>query len=245
VVTVGALEIVDDLRAAQWMIERPHGFGENVGSLVPAVFDAYARVFHPAAIGGVTVSWADVARANHKLAHPQMQFNRLIGCASRYTPGYRARQSAVVDEAPSVGTLPADVAASLIRTLARHTAAVDHCWFAVWDGWGGIDLAFDDLPTFQLPGRAYYLARGPLTAAAQSVQSPSLGHQSANLWWPEDQAWCVATEIDLDSTYLGASEACIEQLLADSELEVARLDRTARVAADSDTLNPASEPPPA
>lgn len=52
----------------------------------------------------------------------------------------------------------------------------------------------------------------------------------------------VATEIDLDSTYVGGSEACIEELLANSELEVARLDVAAGVTADSDTLNPAAAP---
>lgn len=46
-----------------------------------------------------------------------------------------------------------------------------------------------------------------------------------------DHAWCVATEIDLDSTYVGGSEACIEELLANSELEVARLDVAADVTA--------------
>ena len=52
----------------------------------------------------------------------------------------------------------------------------------------------------------------------------------------------MATEIDLDSTYVGASEACIEELLANSELEVARLDVAAGVTADSDTLNSAAAP---
>jgi hypothetical protein len=244
VVGIGALEAVDDLRPARWLIENVRGFAENVGSLVPAVFDDYARVFHPAALGEAAVSWAEIARANGKLAHPQMQFTRFTGYASRYDRGYRARQSGVFDEAPAVGTLAPDVAACLTRTLARHTTAVDYCWFAVWDGWGNLNPEFYDRPTFQLPSRNYHLARGPLTAAAQSVGSVPYSHLSANLWWPQDHAWCVATEIDLDSTYLGASEACIEELLANPELEVARLDPTAGVTADSDTLNPASESPP-
>jgi hypothetical protein len=57
------------------------------------------------------------------------------------------------------------------------------------------------------------------------------------LWWPEDHAWCVATEIDLDSTYLGASLACVEELLANTELEAMPLDVTAGITADSDPLN--------
>jgi hypothetical protein len=65
---------------------------------------------------------------------------------------------------------------------------------------------------------------------------------SCNLWWPDDHAWCVATEIDLDSTYVGASEACIEELLANSKLELARLNLAAGITADSDTLNLAVAP---
>ncbi|MGO9155778.1 hypothetical protein [Mycobacterium sp.] len=100
---------------------------------------------------------------------------------------------------------------------------------------------FSDQPTFQLPNRNYHLARGPVAAVAHSVSS-RLMSQSCNLWWPEDHAWCVATEIDLDSTYIGASEVCIEELLANPDLDAVPLSLTAGITADSDTLNPVSEP---
>jgi len=38
---------------------------------------------------------------------------------------------------------------------------------------------------------------------------------SAHPWWSEDHAWCVATDIDLMTTYLGASAACVDAVLAD------------------------------
>ncbi|WP_255397868.1 hypothetical protein [Mycobacterium sp. 1465703.0] len=41
----------------------------------------------------------------------------------------------------------------------------------------------------------------------------------------------MAAEIDLDSTCLGASQACIEELAANSELEVMPLSVTAGVTA--------------
>jgi len=46
-------------------------------------------------------------------------------------------------------------------------------------------------------------------------------HQSANLWFPADQSWCVATEIDLAWTYIGGSRRCVASILADSRLETA------------------------
>jgi hypothetical protein len=239
VVAVGALDVVDDFRPARWLTESVCSFADNVGSLVPDTFAAYARVFHPAYNGGDLVSWAQIARANRKIVHPQMQFTRLIGYASRYVSGYRDKQPGLFDEVPAVGTLPPDTAASLAHTLARHTTTTDHCWFALWHGRGALDQAFHNQPTFPLPKRDYHLAHGPLAAADQSVGTHPFPHLSANLWWPDDHAWCVATEIDLDSTYVGASEACIEELVANSELEVVPLDVTAGITADSDTLNPA------
>ena len=244
VVPVGALVVVDDVRPARWLTDSLGSFAENVGSLVPATFGACARVFHPAyrhdGAKRRFVGWAEIARANRRIVHPQMQFARLIGYASRYSSGYSDRQPGVFDEAPAVGTLPPDAASSLARTLAMHTTATGHCWFAVWDGRADLDHAFHDRPTFQLPQRNYHLAHGPLAAAAQSVGVHPGRHLSCNLWWPDDHAWCVATEIDLDSTYLGASEACIKELLANSELEVVPLSPSAGITADSDTLNPAA-----
>jgi hypothetical protein len=202
----------------------------------------YARVFHPAYDGGELVSWSQIARANRKLVHPQMQFTRLIGYRSRYSLEYMPRQSGVFDEAPAAGTLPPDVAASVVRTLARHTTVAVHCWFAVWDGWGDLYDAFQGQPTFHLPSRDYHLAHGLLGAAIQSVGRPPWSHRSCNLWWPDDHAWCVATDIDLDSTYIGGSQACIEELLANPELEVMALDASAGVTAGSDLLNAACPP---
>ena len=87
-------------------------------------------------------------------------------------------------DSPASSTKPqrlgaaADVAALLVRTLARHTTSADDCWFAVSEGWGALDDAFRGQPTFGLPNRNYHLASGPLAAASQSVSSWHL-HQSS------------------------------------------------------------------
>ncbi|WP_231608505.1 hypothetical protein [Mycobacterium shottsii] len=44
---MGGLEVVDDLGSARWLTESMRSFAENVGSVVPDTFAAYARVFHP------------------------------------------------------------------------------------------------------------------------------------------------------------------------------------------------------
>jgi hypothetical protein len=60
-VAIGAFVVVDDLRPARWLTESINSFAESVGSLMPATFSAYARVFHPAYEGGDSVSWAQIA----------------------------------------------------------------------------------------------------------------------------------------------------------------------------------------
>ena len=47
----------------------------------------------------------------------------------------------------------------------------------------------------QLPAREYVLFVGPLAGLPSLMEAQ--GGRSPNLWWPEDRAWCVATEIDL------------------------------------------------
>ena len=43
--------------------------------------------------------------------------------------------------------------------------------------------------------------------------------QTANLCWPADQAWCVASGFDLAWSYVGGPAGLIEQVLADERIE--------------------------
>lgn len=63
-------------------------------------------------------------------------------------------------------------------------------------------------------------------------------YQSANLWWPDDRAWCVHTEIDFNTTYLAGSQRLVDALLSSKKLEVYQVEPTDKIAYDSDTLNP-------
>ena len=58
-----------------------------------------------------------------------------------------------------------------------------------------------------------------------------------NLWWPDDHAWCVASEIDLAYTYVGGSRKLIEQVLELPALESLPCEITDRVTYDSDRIN--------
>jgi len=90
-------------------------------------------------------------------------------------------------------------------------------------------------PRVRLPERSYLLLEGPLDAAGELGMS--IFPQSPNLFWPDDHAWCVATEIDLDSTYLGGSSALVRDVLADERLEALPMSVADPVWITSDEIN--------
>lgn len=222
--------------AAAWLTERIVTFGESVLSVVPSGFEAYARVFHPPSPGGsfanlqpgqVPLRWAEVAESMGTTAHRAMQWPSLIGTAMSYGDP-RVKVHPGVE--PTTGSLPLPVARVVIEVLRGHTRTPKRCWFAAWEGWGGLADFVRSAPVFDVPHRSYLLLAGPIETVLESVVDPPSTvveqglpwphYQSPNLWWPEDRAWCVATEIDFQSTYVGASRTCIDRLLADDRLEI-------------------------
>ena len=209
--------------------------------ILPVAFPAYARVLHPAiryaGDDDVEVPWAEVADANATLAHPLMQWTGITG---GWEFVHEDDQSPLWDDSPAEGHLPVTVAARLIEVLRRHTTAPDDCWFGMWRGFGWYGQSDVPVPAPSGPtllGREHLLLRGPIDLATANT-APEPAEQSANLWWPADRAWCVVTDIDLMSTYVGGSAACIADLLAAPDLEVVPAAFGDRVDLGADDVNP-------
>ncbi len=233
-------------------------FGDTVLSVVPGGFAAYARIFHPPVPGGSfanlkpgesPLSWAAVAESRGTTAHKAMQWPSLIGT---YLGAGDPRAMDHPGIEPDMGSLPLAVSQVVMEVLERETNTPDDCWFAVWEGWGFRAEDFvSNAPTFVLPHRSYFLLQGPIEAVLESVEDPPLEvvargldwphHRSPNLWWPEDRAWCVATEIDFQSTYIGGSGPCIKSLVADTRLEAYKVETSDGITWDDDTINPKPE----
>lgn len=251
----------DDLTAAAWIAPRLGAFASGVGGVIPAGFEAYARILHPADSADEHVRWSEVAAACGKVAHALMQFHTLVGVGPNE---YDVDSAAWTGSVPDQGDLEPESLAALLHVLARHTASVQQCWFGVWEGcgWlpGGTRVTFVAAPDgplppapadrhlaaidydarVELPQRNYLLFSGPLNAALEIGDWPTpewfLPHLP-NLMWPDDVSWCVATEIDLFCTYVGGSRALIDDLLADERLEGWEAHLDDPVAYDSDLLN--------
>lgn len=239
---LGELNISRDVSGADWVVAGVRDFEHDVGSLVPVGFDAYARVFHPAGLSdgatSIEVSWAEVAAANGRIAHPAMEWIAITG-DWRFLMG--GGQSGIWSEPPSHGSLPIRQAATLAAVLAAFTREASRCWFAIWDGYGGSRYP-RDAPKVAMPQRPMVLYKGPLSAAITSFYDPP-GDQRAQLWWPDDRQWCVATDVDLQTTYVGGSMECIAALLRDPGLESFPVSVDQGITWQADTVNPLPTPP--
>jgi hypothetical protein len=213
------LQVVDDphqAAATRWVTESVGPVG-TVGAIVPPAFAAYARVLHPAYLicrdRSRPVRWSELA-------------SRSIAASTRFEDvSAQAADRDAGEElcSPVQGSLAPELIAPLVHVLGRHTRTPRRCWFAVWDGFSGVSVRHASRVRLVAPDRRYVLLRGELADAATNLDCA--GFQTPNLWWPEDRAWLVTTDIDHVCTYIGASEPCITQLLATRGLEVVRVTR--------------------
>ncbi len=239
---LGGLPVETDVWPGVWIsVARRFGEPGTVAGLLPA-FESYARVFHPAirydGDDDVEVSWAEVTAHNGTRAHPLMQWHTITGS---WDAQPSELQAAVWDDGPAEGHLPVTVAARLAAVLARHTATPANCLFGRWDGYGFDLLDPESPPRLLLRGNHdVVLVRGSVEDAVRNL-APEPHEQSANLWWPADQAWCVVTDIDLTSTYVGGSAACIAELLATPGIEALPARPEDPVSLSADTVNPLPE----
>jgi hypothetical protein len=144
--------------------------------------------------------------------------------------------------------------ATLCTILGEHTGSPLACWFCIWVGLGWLrddpnaetELAPNLLEALRntsrlrFPWRDYLLFEGPLDAATEfgwTLAGARFVPESPNLFWPQDHAWCVATEVDLPFTLVAGSNALAEHLIGHARLEAEQAFADDPVKADSDDQN--------
>ncbi len=249
-----------DVHQADWIAPRlaPWEGDYTATVVVPAGFEAYARVLHPAQTaehGDRLVRWAEVAAWSGMPLRPDAQFHSIAlpRTAPSEPPPYHG-------QGPREGSLYVPDARVLAGILRDWTGTPEDCWFCVWDGygWESSSLLFSvvasaetrqpetvapskrdrvpgpvrEAPRVQLPHRGYFLYQGPAEAVLTLPGLEGMFGQCPNVWWPADRAWCVASEIDLPWTYIGGPRGLIDAVLADDRIEAlpaAPDDRISRV----------------
>ena len=243
------LTLLADVTAGHWVED---GFSRRfatVGALVPEGFEAHARILHPALDDAFDpVKWSTVAEWSGRVYHPVMSFEGISSPADGHGAGGRPWR-----EDPNHGSMEEETATELPAFLSRFTGTPDRCYFAVWEGYGqysgGSALLTSDGRGGRLGtprdirkakrirgvGRNYLLYKGRLEQIVEFYSN--FLSEPPNIWWPADRAWFVATDIDLDSTYVGGNRECIAEILRDDALEAVTASREASVAMTADEIN--------
>ena len=232
-----------DAAWSAWLMPRllPWGApGVPVGAMVPTGYAAYVRVLHRLQDGR---RWREIAASQGRVLHPLAQWSHFFDTLNH--PNLR----------PPDGHLPRPDHDALLA----HLPASGDVTYAVWEGygfWGGgtVQAHHPDLTTYEipvpsrvpgaaepaldLPHRRYHLFRAPLAAHEVWVEDQFF-EQSANLVWPDDHVWCLATEIDFDFTLVGCERGVADAVLADPALEAFEVGVDDNMSWSGDTINPA------
>ncbi len=173
-------------------------------------------------------------------------------------------------DGPEEGSFSPDLALPLVGLLRTATNTPAACWFGLWDGFGFLSEAQRAGVSIAAPHRRWLLYRGAVEQLTNSFHShgstpkatgqmPALTNasavgeappaegswsQSANLVWPEDRSWCLATEIDAQCTLIAGSGELISAIHDEPGLEVQAVSPDDRLPHLGNVLSPVVQPPP-
>lgn len=252
-----------DPAVGAWLGPRLGRFGATVTGLVTRGFAAYARVLHrlerlgPGDDEWYPARWADAAAVHGTVLHPRAQLWRVLRLGEPWS-----RQG---DWSAPVGQLDHEQLPALLDVLSAHTTDGPGAEVvaALWEGFGWVDgrgvvtvtLSPDGVtraplepafappvlaaPRLVLPHRAYLLFRGPLGGVLPWCRTGEQGYwkQTPNLLWPTDRTWCVATEIDLDSTVVGGPRGLVDAICAHPDLEAFEVGEDDSFMVDGDVVD--------
>ena len=203
----GDADPATDDAAGAWIAELLHPFARDVGSIVPPGFSQYAQIRHQSADNAESVA-----------GYPPIELVELLaklGASRTSTPdrcsfalwdgrGWLTSQRMYWVRGGQ-SPLARLRGRRQVRAQRRRDEALRHL----------VENELGSIPRLMLPQRTYLLFVGAVASATtlRNPMWPSGASEPPNLWWPADQAWCVASEIDLPVTYIGGSSGLIADLL--------------------------------
>jgi hypothetical protein len=194
-----AVSVPPDASAARWLPPALGSFG-TVGGLVPQGYERYLlldfRSDEPRGSAGVSQLFERLAHVlvRHTSTPDQCWFAIWEGYGfTSFSTVYSVR---VTDE-DERQALEAELQ-RLREDDARQIRT--------------IEAALRRHPSFDLPGRRYYLVGGAVTAASKIEHPNGRRPQPPDLWWPEDRQWFVGGDTDLDWCYVAGSTRLVSEV---------------------------------
>ncbi len=220
-------------------MDRLHSIWDGrIASLAPTGFPAYGRLLHPAyGLDDMLVRWDAIAVHNNVPIRSTCDFVH-VALPEAVPDG----ATAWVGDPPRLGTLEPGQAERLVEVLACQTKDAATVSFAIDANFGQHTLltpphppepAPDPIPAgvrqglrMRLPGREYIIYRGSLDDALVWIRQKNdpnwrwINAQTPHFWWPQDDAWAVASDSVLPWSIIAGSRDLIAQLVRDTEIEV-------------------------
>jgi len=218
--------------------------------------------------GGTRRTWAEVAAGTGRVLHPLAQFTSLAGRwqydarADIGWPGENPQEGSLDAEQLRIlcrilsghtstrehcwltvwdgwGNLTSEWerAAPRIMQPGRAYFLFERALDEVVDFSVAVDGLRGDASSWGLLTRTSPERDAAPAPGASDVERPS-GVQSPSQWWPQDRTWCVATEIDFDSTLVGGTHQMVTQILDDPGLEALPVGPGDDLTSAGDTRNP-------
>jgi hypothetical protein len=206
----------------------------SAGAVVPGLHMTFADSPDPASwIGDRRMAWEPEAgyRVGNEVPQGYARYLRVLHRSK--PPRDRQQIRSWRESRPSPGMPEERVLRALVSTFGKAASTEPTvCWFAYWKGWGALEEnlqmltglkawspAVVEKASFALWHRAYVLLSGPLESVLNRPGRPTPA-LSPQLWWPEDQRWFVATEIDLDFSLVGADESLANAISDNGDIDV-------------------------
>ncbi len=178
-----------DAGPASWIAPRLGPFG-TVGGLVPAGFDRYLAVQHdPEGDAGDVALHATLLT----LAAAHTATPGTVWYAVWEGHGWVGSTLYVVPARGPIARLRRRIHRRRLRRADQRRREE-------------VERGLTAFPRLSLPHRTYFLMVGSLGSATRIAHPGGHGRQPPDLWWPDDRAWFIGSDTDLDRTYVGGSE---------------------------------------
>jgi len=127
-------------------------------------------------------------------------------------------QDSEADAGNPSGEAPVDAVRAALAALGSYTATPSKGYAAIWEGWQSRAPA-PQAPRVEIPHRTMLLFTGPVEALRDAPALAWYGSaagvgQEPHLVWPEDQAWCLACEVDEEIEFTAGCSGEAGQALA-------------------------------